>query len=103
MADATPPRAIPQALVQYLCARPQASDTAEGIRLWWLDPAWEVTMEQLQIALDALRASGLIEESQAADGRRRYRRVGTDRQFQDWLQANAAPGQDDGVTPPPQG
>jgi hypothetical protein len=104
MADASHSWAITQALVHYLRASPQASDTAEGIRLWWLDPALEVTMEQLQTALDELRSCGLIEESHAADGRRRYRRIGTDAQFDAWLARGASPTRHNGdATPPSQG
>lgn len=67
-----------RALARHLRANPHASDTAEGIRLWWLDPEVEITMEQLQAAIGWLRDQGITEELRAADGRLRYRRIADD-------------------------
>lgn len=60
-------------LAQYLIEHPQASDTVEGIARWWLA---EAVAEQwlLQRALDWMKTGSLVEETVAADGRRRYRR-----------------------------
>ena len=81
MAEGTKPKATVRALARYLRSNPQASDTAEGIRLWWLDPGVEITMEQLQTAIDWLQEHGIVEELRAADGRRRYRRIANDAQL----------------------
>lgn len=85
MVEATDPKSTVHALVRYLRSNPHASDTAEGIRLWWLDPRVEVTMEELQAVIDGLLESGIVEELQAADGRRRYRRVASDAQLDELL------------------
>ncbi|MGO1068747.1 hypothetical protein [Lysobacter sp. CA199] len=76
-----------RSLAGYLRANPQACDTAEGIRRWWFDSELEVDMEQLQDALDWMKRRGVIEESLAADGRRRYRRLAGDAQLAALLRA----------------
>jgi hypothetical protein len=81
MAEGTDPKATVRALARYLRSNPHASDTAEGIRLWWLDPGVEITMEQLQSVIDWLQQRGIVEELRAADGRRRYRRIASDAQL----------------------
>jgi Fe2+ or Zn2+ uptake regulation protein len=81
MAEGTDPTATVSALARYLRANPHASDTVEGIRLWWLAPGVEITMEQLQTVLGWLQEQGVVEELRAADGRRRYRRIGGDAQL----------------------
>lgn len=81
MAEGTDPKATARALARYLRSNPHASDTAEGIRLWWLDPGVEITMEQLQSVIDWLQQRGIVEELRAADGRRRYRRIANDVQL----------------------
>lgn len=60
-------------LARYLIEHPLASDTAEGIARWWLGEAGAEPW-RLQPALDWMKASALLEETVAADGRRRYRR-----------------------------
>lgn len=78
MAEGTDPTATVRALARYLRANPHASDTVEGIRLWWLEPGVEITMERLQKAIAYLLDQGIVEELRAADGRRRYRRTADD-------------------------
>jgi hypothetical protein len=78
MAEGTDPTATVRALARYLRANPHASDTVEGIRLWWLEPGVEITMERLQTAIGYLLEQGIVEELRAADGRRRYRRIADD-------------------------
>jgi hypothetical protein len=74
-------QAIVRALVQHLRANPHASDTAQGIRLWWLNQEYSVTNQQLQLALTWACQKGLMEAVVARDGRCRYRRIATDSQF----------------------
>ena len=71
-------------LQTYLLANPYACDTADGIRRWWLDGNEDVAMDELVRALERLARAGLIEEVAAADGRRRYRRTGSDADFAAW-------------------
>jgi hypothetical protein len=65
---------VVHALVTYLLAHPQASDTAEGIARWWLRADSPVNSTLLQQALDWMKGQGLIESVVAGDGRVRWRR-----------------------------
>lgn len=65
-------------LVMYSIANPGASDSAEGIARWWLDPSAPADMQALAEALHYLVARDAFAERLAADGRRRYRRIGSD-------------------------
>jgi hypothetical protein len=65
---------VVHALVAYLLAHPQASDTAEGIARWWLRADVPVNSTLLQQALDWMEGQGLIESVVAGDGRVRWRR-----------------------------
>jgi hypothetical protein len=67
-----------KALASYMRANPHACDTAEGIHRWWFGTEHEVAMDELQEALDWMKRCGVIEETVAADGRRRYRRLAGD-------------------------
>ena len=71
---------IVRRLAGYLDANQYACDTAAGIARWWLriDPEDTVYVQQ---ALAWLKAHELIEELAAADGRLRYRRLGTSERF----------------------
>jgi hypothetical protein len=59
-------------LAKYLEANPNASDTLEGICMWWLGGQSESA--EIQDALDFLVGAGLVERVFAMDGRCRYRR-----------------------------
>ncbi|HEY1137841.1 MAG TPA: hypothetical protein VGE64_10145 [Xanthomonadaceae bacterium] len=72
-------------LQAYLLANPYACDTADGIRRWWLDGQEDVGMDELLRTLERMTQAGLIEAIAAADGRRRYRRTGSDADFAAWL------------------
>jgi hypothetical protein len=65
------------ALARYLRANPLACDSLEGIGRWWL-AAHPVTPEELVRALGWMMERGLVEELVAADGRLRYRRLGSE-------------------------
>lgn len=61
---------IAQTLSEYLLAHPQAADTLEGIRHWWLpkDRFPGVPAEVLQLALDRLVERGALARVAAAGG-----------------------------------
>jgi len=65
-------------LASYVVVNPRACDTAPGIATWWLELDDVALVQQ---ALDWMTAHGLMEELTAADGRLRYRRIGTPEQF----------------------
>jgi hypothetical protein len=63
-----------KALVTYLRAHPQASDTAEAIRRWWLRDEAPIDLDRLVRALEHMERSGLLDRTTAGDGRVRWRR-----------------------------
>jgi hypothetical protein len=81
MPDPEPTDAAMQRLTAYWLAHPLAADTLQGICRWWIADA-AIAPAQVEAALARLVAMGLVEASQAADGRVRYR----------LRQAGAAPG-----------
>lgn len=88
MDDNNAASACVSSLADYLRANPLACDTAEGIRRWWFGTEHEVAMNELQDALEWMKRCGAIEEIVAADGRRRYRRLGDDAQLAALSQAH---------------
>lgn len=82
-------REVAACLQAYLLANPYACDTADGIRRWWLDGKEDVAMEELLRTLERMTQAGLVEAIAAADGRRRYRRTGSDADFAAWLSSQA--------------
>lgn len=80
MDNAPESHAAIRALAQYLRDRPRASDSADGIRRWWLE-GLVVTADELEKALTWMKQHGLIADTQAADGRVRYHRIATDAQL----------------------
>ncbi|MBK5105165.1 MAG: hypothetical protein MUP61_00780 [Burkholderiales bacterium] len=69
-------RAIGREIELHFEAHPNAADTAEGILRWWLpQEGVEVSLENVQRALDRLLASGHIAERRMSDGRRLYARA----------------------------
>jgi len=81
MTDESSETEIMRALALYLQANPLASDTADGIRRWWLGAQGALSLDEVSRALDTMKMLGLIEITYAADGRRRYRRNATDEQL----------------------
>jgi hypothetical protein len=73
-------RDIVRRLAGYVDVNPLACDTPTGIARWWLQIEFEdeATVQQ---ALDWMTAHGLMEKLVAADGRFRYRRIGTAERF----------------------
>lgn len=67
---------VARAISTYLATRPDAVDTADGIRRWWLPRLGvEATPERLQRALDRLVADGAVERRELPDGRSVYGRA----------------------------
>lgn len=61
-----------QRLTAYWLAHPLAADTLHGICHWWIADAL-IAPAHVEAALQRLVAMGLVEASQATDGRVRYR------------------------------
>jgi len=59
--------ALAKQILEYLVSHPQASDTAEGVRDWWLADSTPSSLE-LRAALQKLVADGSLVEHQMADG-----------------------------------
>jgi len=70
-----------RALALYLRDHPHACDTADGIRRWWLPEGLAVTTDELEKALTWMKQQELIEDTQGADGRVRFRRRASDAQL----------------------
>jgi Fe2+ or Zn2+ uptake regulation protein len=60
-------------IARYLCANPDAGDTAEGVRHWWLtgDNA-KVALNVVYAALNELLLQGAVKMRESADGTRIY-------------------------------
>lgn len=71
-----------RALALYLRDHPNACDSADGIRRWWLPEGLKVTVDELDKAVTWMKQQGLIEETAAADGRVRFRRCAGDAQLE---------------------
>lgn len=60
----------------YLEAHPAAADTLDGIVSWWLPYQRDCqTVENVERALDALAAAGVVEKLKRSDGHVIYRRA----------------------------
>lgn len=84
--------ALVRQLLMYSRAHPDASDSADGIARWWLDPHVPVDVQALDEALEFLVARGAFAQRRATDGRRRFRRVGSDALLQQLLADPSAGG-----------
>src|SRR5512133_2462134 len=84
MSHLTTPALVGQ-LLMYAQAHPNASDSAHGIARWWLDTGEVVDMQALEEALGILVQRGAFAEKLAVDGRRSYRRIGSDALLQELL------------------
>ena len=78
-----------RALACYLRLNPHASDTTEGIRLWWFDMESEVPMDLLLPALAWMVEHRIVEPVAALDGHLRYRRTASDLQIDALLQGRS--------------
>ena len=72
-----PVQMIAQTIRRYLEVNPDAADSAEGIRRWWLPPALaEESPGTVEEALDRLVAAGVITRRPMPDGRVLYAKRG---------------------------
>jgi hypothetical protein len=92
---------IVQAVARYLRDHPQASDTSEGIAQWWLAPALQPSLAEVEAALQWLEAHGVVESLHAADGRVRWRARTQVDALRERLDAIAGP--DDPIADDPSG
>ena len=61
--------AVLHAIRHYLAGHPTASDTVEGVRLWWLAPLGvDAAYEAVAAALEELARAGAVEKRRLADG-----------------------------------
>jgi len=75
--DDDPVQVIADTIERYLDQNPDAADSAEGIRRWWLPPGLsEEAPETVEEALDRLVASGVIRRQPLPDGRVLYAKRG---------------------------
>jgi len=58
-------------ITSYLAAHPNACDTVEGIRLWWLTRT-DATNDQVSAALDYLVSLGRVERAGQLFNRRKH-------------------------------
>jgi hypothetical protein len=66
---------IAEEIARYLRAHPEAADSFEGIRRWWLPRVrFEETTAQIERALDELLERGIVVREVMPDGRILYRR-----------------------------
>lgn len=73
MGQAESNRELEQLLERYLAAHPNAADTVDGVRRWWLgDPA--IAPDDVEAALEALVTRGLLDKRRLPDGAAIYAR-----------------------------
>jgi hypothetical protein len=64
---------IAHAIERYLASHPQAADSLEGIRRWWLmRQRYEESAQQVQAALEQLLREGVVVKRVLSDGQVLY-------------------------------
>jgi len=53
-------RIVAESLHDYIARHPDAADSIEGIRRWWLPPSVVASSADVQAALDRLVAAGVL-------------------------------------------
>jgi len=72
-------KTVADEIARYLYAHPDAADTLDGIRRWWLPRVrLEETAAQIEEALDELVRRGVVVRQVLADGTVLYRRPGSE-------------------------
>jgi hypothetical protein len=72
-----PAQVIAHTIQRYVEVNPDAADSAEGIRRWWLPPGLaEESPATVEEALDRLVAAGVISRRPLPDGRVLYAKRG---------------------------
>lgn len=51
---------VGQQILRYLLVHPDARDSADGIRVWWLQPGCEATAPEVEDALEELIDRGWV-------------------------------------------
>ena len=67
--------AVTTSVLAHLSRCPNAADTAEGIREWWLTSLSTVDPQVVQAALDELVREGRLERAASVSGDPVYRRA----------------------------
>lgn len=63
-------------ITAYLAAHPRARDTADGIRVWWLDDPGAASLAEVARTLDDLVERGIMARMTLADGQTVYGAAG---------------------------
>jgi hypothetical protein len=58
---------VAASLHDYVTRHPDAADSIEGIRRWWLPPGLVASTAEVQAALDRLVAAGVLSERPLPD------------------------------------
>lgn len=67
-------RDLEQEISDYLQLHPNAADSVDGIRFWWLGPRRkDVSVDQVRRALAALVRKGVVRQTDLHDGHVIYR------------------------------
>lgn len=69
--------ALAQGIAAYLARHPRARDTADGIRMWWLDDPGATSAGEVERTLDRLVGQGIMARTMLADGQTVYGAAGT--------------------------
>ena len=68
-------RTVAQRVLAHLAQCPNAADTVDGIREWWLAPQPTVDLHVVEAALKWLVSAGLVDRAVSMSGAAIYRRA----------------------------
>jgi len=71
-------RIVAASLHEYVARHPEAADSIEGIRRWWLPPSVVASAADVQAALDRLVAAGVLSRRPLPDRSTLYTRCRSD-------------------------
>jgi hypothetical protein len=67
---------LAEEISNYLCKNPDAGDTPEGIKTWWLEPGEsEPRVENITAAMEILVKKGLVRKRQLHGGDVLYKKA----------------------------